>query len=148
MKLCNHVQFFATPLTAAYQAPPSMGFSRPEYWSGLPLLLSPVQLFVTPWTNGLYIPWNSPARIQEWVAFPFSRGSSQPRDQTQVSRIVGGFFTSKGSPRILEWVACPFSSGSSGPRNRTGISCIAGGFLLTELSRKLDTILSRSLILL
>ena len=29
---------FATPWTAAYQAPPSMGFSRQEYWSGLPLL--------------------------------------------------------------------------------------------------------------
>ena len=34
------------------------------------------------------------ARILEWVAFPFSRGSSQPRDQTQVSRIAGRFFTS------------------------------------------------------
>ena len=34
------------------------------------------------------------ARILEWVAFPFSRGSSQPRDQTQVSRIAGGLFTS------------------------------------------------------
>ena len=34
------------------------------------------------------------ARILEWVAFPFSRGSSQPRDQTQVSHIAGGFFTS------------------------------------------------------
>ena len=34
------------------------------------------------------------ARILEWVAFPFSRGSSQARDQTQVSRIAGGFFTS------------------------------------------------------
>jgi len=33
------------------------------------------------------------ARIREWVAFPFSRGSSQPRDQTQVSLIAGGFFT-------------------------------------------------------
>ena len=33
------------------------------------------------------------ARILEWVAFPFSRGSSQPRDQTQVSCIAGGFFT-------------------------------------------------------
>ena len=32
--------------------------------------------------------------IQEWVAIPFSRGSSQPRDQTQVSHIAGGFFTS------------------------------------------------------
>ena len=34
------------------------------------------------------------ARILEWVAFPFSRGSSHPRDRTQVSCIVGRFFTS------------------------------------------------------
>ena len=34
------------------------------------------------------------ARILEWVAFPFSRGSSQPRDRTQVSRVTGGLFTS------------------------------------------------------
>jgi len=34
------------------------------------------------------------ARILEWVAFPFSRESSQPRDQTQISHIAGGFFTS------------------------------------------------------
>ena len=34
------------------------------------------------------------ARILEWVAVPFSRGSSQPRDQTHVSHIEGGFFTS------------------------------------------------------
>ena len=33
------------------------------------------------------------ARILEWVAISFSRGSSQPRDQTWVSCIVGGFFT-------------------------------------------------------
>ena len=34
------------------------------------------------------------ARILEWVAFPFSRGSSQPRDETQVSSTAGRFFTS------------------------------------------------------
>ena len=34
------------------------------------------------------------ARILEWVAFSFSRGSSQPRDRTQISRIAGRFFTS------------------------------------------------------
>ena len=33
------------------------------------------------------------ARIQEWVVTPFPRGSSQPRDQTQVSHTAGGFFT-------------------------------------------------------
>ena len=37
VKSFSHVQLFATPWTVAYQAPPSMGFSRQEYWSGLPL---------------------------------------------------------------------------------------------------------------
>ena len=52
---------------------------------------SRVQLFVTPWTiaHGIL-----QARILEWVAFPISKGSSQPRNQTQVSHIAGGFFTS------------------------------------------------------
>ena len=42
------------------------------------------------------------ARILEWVAFPFSRGSSQPRDRTQVSHIAGGFFTSWAT-RLVPW---------------------------------------------
>ena len=37
VKSLSCVQLFATPWTAAYQAPPPMGFSREEYWSGLPL---------------------------------------------------------------------------------------------------------------
>ena len=37
VKLLSRVRLFATPWTAAHQAPPSMGFSRQEYWSGLPL---------------------------------------------------------------------------------------------------------------
>ena len=37
------------------------------------------------------------ARILEWVAFPFSRGSSKPRDRTQVSCTAGGFFASSDS---------------------------------------------------
>ena len=37
VKLLSRVWLFATPWTAAYQAPQSMGFSRQEYWSGLPL---------------------------------------------------------------------------------------------------------------
>ena len=56
------------------------------------------------------------ARILEWVAIPFSRGSSQPRDQIQVSRIAGGFFTSWAKREALEywsWVAYPFCRGSS-----------------------------------
>ena len=39
VKPLSHVWLFVTPWTAAYQAPPSMGFSRQEYWSGLPFLL-------------------------------------------------------------------------------------------------------------
>ena len=41
------------------------------------------------------------ARILEWVDFPFSRGSSQPRDQTQVSHIAGRFFTSWANREAL-----------------------------------------------
>ena len=37
MKSLSHVRLLATPWTAAYQAPLSMGFSRQEYWSGVPL---------------------------------------------------------------------------------------------------------------
>ena len=37
VKLLSHVWLFVTPWSAAYQAPPSMGFSRQEYWSGVPL---------------------------------------------------------------------------------------------------------------
>ena len=36
MKSLNHVQLFATPWTVAHQAPLFMGFSRQEYWSGVP----------------------------------------------------------------------------------------------------------------
>ena len=57
----SHVWLFATPLTVAHQASPSMDFSGQE--------------------------------ILEWVAIPFSRGPSLPRDQTQVSGIGGGSFT-------------------------------------------------------
>ena len=38
-KSLSHAQFSAIPRTVAYQAPPSMGFSRQEYWSGVPLPL-------------------------------------------------------------------------------------------------------------
>ena len=43
VKLLSHVQLFATPWTLVFQASPSMGFSRQEYWSGVPFP-SPVDL--------------------------------------------------------------------------------------------------------
>ena len=55
------------------------------------------------------------ARVLEWGAISFSRGSSRPRDQTWVSRIVGRHFTvwaTREAPqKILEWVAMPSSRG-------------------------------------
>ena len=90
-----------------------------------------IAFFSFPWNIHLFIHWNNidscesysvvsdslrpcelyivhgilQARILKWVAFPFSRGSSQPRDKTQVSRTADGFFTSylshKGSPILI-----------------------------------------------
>ena len=62
--------------------------------------LGHVWLFATPWTvvHGIL-----QARILEWVAFPFSRGFSQPRDQTQVCHIAGRFFTSWATREAQEY---------------------------------------------
>ena len=54
------------------------------------------RLFVVPWTVARQAPLSMgilQARILEWVAIPFSRGSSRPRDRTQVSCTPGRFFT-------------------------------------------------------
>ena len=50
--------------------------------------------FDTTWNKNLTSPGILQVRMLEWVAFPFSRGSSQPRVRTQVSLIARGFFTS------------------------------------------------------
>ena len=62
--------------------------------------LSCVLLFATPW---IVVHRILQARILEWAAFPFSRGSSQPRDQSQVSCIAGGFFTSWATREAHEY---------------------------------------------
>ena len=46
VKSLSRVQLSATPWTAASQAPPSMGFSRQEYWSGVPLPSTTCQIFL------------------------------------------------------------------------------------------------------
>ena len=57
------------------------------------------------------------ARILEWVAFPFSRGSSQPRDQTQVSRIAGRFFSCWATREAQEyWSGWPIPSPANVPK--------------------------------
>ena len=72
VKLLCCVRLFATPWTVAHQAPPSMGFSRQEYWSGVPLpsplqsialqivgynLASEQQFQCSFYCTGVYLPW-------------------------------------------------------------------------------------------
>ena len=80
------------------------------------------------------------ARILEWVAIPFSRRSSQPREKTRVSCIAGIFFTiwtTREAQDILAWVAYSFSRGSSQPRDWTWVSCIAGIFSTIWATREM-----------
>ena len=62
--------------------------------------------------HGLIVHGILQARILEWVAFPFSRRSSQPTDWTQVSRIAGRFFTNWAIREALLswnlWILCIF----------------------------------------
>ena len=96
--------------------------------------LSHVQLFVSPWTVALQVPLSMgilQERILEWVAMPFSRGSSQPRDRTQVSHITGGFFTIWATREAQEyWSGQPIPSPGDlpNPEIEPGVSCIAGRF--------------------
>ena len=98
----TRVWLFAIPWIAARQAYVSITNSRSSLRlmaieSVMPsshLILCRPLLLLPPIPPRLYSHGILQARILEWVAFPFSRGSSQPRDQTQVSRIAGRFFTS------------------------------------------------------
>ena len=97
----HRVQLSVTPWIVARQAPPSMGISRHEYWSGWPCS-SPGDLpdpGIEPWCPASQwilhhlSPQGSP-RIQKWGTYSFSKGSSQPRNRTKVSCTAGRFFTS------------------------------------------------------
>ena len=77
----------------------SMEFSRPEYWVGSLYLLQGI--FPAQGSNPglphcgqiLYqLSHKGSPRTLEWVAYPFSRGSSRPRNRTRVSRTTGRFF--------------------------------------------------------
>ena len=77
VKLLSRVQLFAIPLTVAYQVPPSMAFSRQEYWSGLPF----------PSPGDLPDPGNKPRSPTLWSdALP-----SEPPREAPISR--GHFFS-------------------------------------------------------
>ena len=79
---CSAGQFFTTE---APEKPPRPLKVKVKVTQSSPNLCDPMDYTV----HGIL-----QARILEWVAFPFSRASSQPRDRTQVSCIVGRFLTS------------------------------------------------------
>ena len=69
VKSLSHVRLFATPWTAAHQAPLSMGFSRQEYWSGLPLPSPPIMSIKLKWTSHIVSVWSWLWRLnaQVWI---------------------------------------------------------------------------------
>ena len=74
VKSLSRVPPFATPWTAAYQAPQSMGFSRQEYWSGVPLPSLPHLYkwpYFIPFSGCIYVP---PPR---WVGWGWVKGRSK-----------------------------------------------------------------------
>ena len=101
MKSLSRVRLFSTPWTVAYQAPPSMGFSRQEYWSGVPFpspedLSKPGIEPKSPTLQADSLPSEPPGKpqpgadlIQNFVHYH----SSRPRDRTQVSHIAGRHLT-------------------------------------------------------
>ena len=94
-EMLSCVRLFVIPQTIQL-----MEFCRPGYWSGW-LFPSP-GIFPTQWSNPglphcrriLYqLSHKESPRILTWIAYPFSSGSSWPRNQTKVSCIAGRFFT-------------------------------------------------------
>ena len=90
---------WSSPWTVESGGLPSMGSQATFTHYSLSHMLSHfnhVQLFVIPWTVArqapLFTKFSRP-EYWKWVAVPFSRVSSQPKDRTQVSRITGRYFT-------------------------------------------------------
>ena len=88
-------------------------------------LLSCIQLFATPCSlPGSSVRGISQARILAWVVIFSSRGSSWPRDQTQVSCIVGRFFTTELPGKLMKWMTNQ-SCMTSGYKTLSNATCIA-----------------------
>ena len=97
------------------------------------------------WPQGLYRILQ--ARILEWVSFPFSRGSSQPRDQTQVSGIASGFFSSWATREAQDyWSGYPILSPRElpDPWIKPGFPALQEDSLPAELSGKSLSILIKN----
>ena len=124
-------EFFVTPWTVH-----SMEFSRPEDWSGKPFLLQgifPTQGYnpgLPHWGRILYqLSHKGSPRILEWVAYPFSSRSSQPRNRTSVSCIAGGFFTNGA---IREAAKCVYVSNFCLVKYKQSVYTVLSGDVLKK----------------
>ena len=117
VKSFSRSRLLATPWTAAYQAPPSMGFSRQEYWSGVPLpspssLSSSVQkqVDISPLLRSP--PLLVPIMVQNVIYSKVLVAHSCPTlcDRMDCS-LPGSSVHGILQARILEWVAIPFLQG-------------------------------------
>ena len=116
VKLLSRVRLLVTPWTAAYQAPPSMGFSRQEYWSESPVpsLIHTLNWSLFTWGLILSLPWrwllppgnDAILASQLWPLFLTAQvlrsGGSQVRfieDKTMLCNLFGS------SPRVADWHA-------------------------------------------
>ena len=118
-------------LTLSYQASLSMGFSRQEYWSGLPFpsagdLPEPG---IEPGSAALLadtLPPEPPVLYSESEVAQLCPTLCDPMDCTSQAPLVRELFQAI----VLEWVAISFYRGSSQPRDRTRVSYTAGGLFI------------------
>ena len=140
VKSLSCVRLFATPWTVAYKAPPPMGFSRQEYWSGLPFsspgdlpnpgieLGSPAlhtdalpsEHTHTHTHTHIYIYIYTHIHIHAQL-LQLCLTFCDPIDCSLPGFSVHGIL----QIRLLEWVAIPSSRGSSLPKDRTQASCVS-----------------------
>ena len=103
MKSLSRVRLLATPWTVAHQAPPSMGFSRQEYWSGVPLR-SPRKT----WSNRQIWPWNtkwSRAKTNRVLPRKCTGHSKHPLPTTQEKTVHGHHQTVNKEIRLIIFFA-------------------------------------------
>ena len=121
VKSLSSLRLLATPWTAAYQALPSMGFSRQEHWSGVPL--------PSPYFSNLKEHCNIETDCFKFHDITYICvclvAQSCPTVCNHIYLIVLGIL----HDRMLDWVTFPFCKGSSQPMDQTQVSCTAGKIL-------------------
>ena len=123
-KSLSRVRLLATPWTAAYQAPPSMGFSRQEYWSGVPL----PSLYVCnhKWIHILQLELDFMSYAGACTATSCSEFLYLILCDLMDCSLPGFSLRGISQARILRGEPFPSPGGSSWPRDRIRVSCTAG----------------------